>query len=260
MVGGMSLTIGSLFSGVGGLERGLELGLGGAVTRWQVEYEEHARLILAQHWPEAERHEDVRHVGAANLVPVDLICGGFPCQPFSTAGKQAGADDERHLWPHFARVVDELEPRWVVGENVPGLLAVDRGRTFGRILADLAGLGFHAEWHVFSAASTGARHLRNRLFLVAAHPDRLWQLQPQGRQPEQRGRPVHRAWHEAEPELVGMVHGLSDSVDRLTRLGNAVVPQQAAVIGRAIRDAEAHWQRWGVMPERIIRPEHWSQP
>src|SRR5688500_13405878 len=114
------MTIGSLFSGIGGLELGLErAGLGHVV--WQVEKDAYCRAVLARHWPEAERFEDVCEFHPAG--PVDLLCGGFPCQPWSVAGKQRGAADERHLWPEFARIIAESEPCIVVGENVPGLRA-----------------------------------------------------------------------------------------------------------------------------------------
>jgi hypothetical protein len=133
----VSLRIGSLFSGVGGLELGLErAGLGHVV--WQVEKDAHCRAVLARHWPDVERHEDVREFRAA-AGSVDLICGGFPCQPWSVAGKRRGADDERHLWPEFARIIEEARPAWVVGENVPGL----RTRGLRGVLADLARLGLY---------------------------------------------------------------------------------------------------------------------
>jgi DNA (cytosine-5)-methyltransferase 1 len=161
-----ALTIGSLFSGIGGLELGLEwAGLG--PTLWQVERDPSARHWLAEHWPDAIRHDDVCAVGAHNLTPVDLICGGFPCQPHSVAGKRQGSNDERDLWGEFGRVVRELRPSYVVGENVPGLLTSDGGRFFNRVLSDLAALGFDVEWDVLSAADVGAPHLRERLFIVA---------------------------------------------------------------------------------------------
>jgi hypothetical protein len=161
------LTIGSLFSGIGGLELGLEwAGLGPAL--WQVEWEAANRHWLAQHWPDAVRHNDVCAVGAHNLEPVDVICGGFPCQPHSTAGLRKGSSDERDLWGEFGRVIRELRPRYVVGENVPGLLTSDGGRFFNRVLSDLAEAGFDVEWDVLSAADVGAPHLRERLFIIAS--------------------------------------------------------------------------------------------
>src|SRR4029450_13011646 len=105
--------------------------------------------------------------GPAYLEPVDVICGGFPCQPHSLAGRRAGANDERDLWPHFARLIRELEPRWVVAENVPGLLSSDAGRFFGTVLGDLAACGYDAEWDCLPASAFGAPHRRDRVWIVA---------------------------------------------------------------------------------------------
>lgn len=163
------MKIGSLFSGIGGLELGLERAGLGRVA-WQVEIDPFCRRVLAKHWPHAERFEDVRRVGKANLAPVDLICGGFPCQDVSVAGKGAGLEGERSgLWSEYLRIVAELGPSLVVIENVPGL----RTRGLRRVLADLSGLGFDAEWSCLAAADVGAPHLRKRLFIVASHPDRI---------------------------------------------------------------------------------------
>lgn len=160
------MRIGSLFSGIGGLEMGLErAGLGRVV--WQVEKDAYCRAVLAKHWPSAERFEDVRDFHPAGTV--DVLCGGFPCQPWSVAGKQQGEADERHLWPEFARIIEEATPPLVVGENVPGL----RARGLRIVLADLARLGFDAEWAMLAAGEVGAPHIRRRLFVVAAHPDRI---------------------------------------------------------------------------------------
>lgn len=155
--------IGSLFSGVGGLELGLEwAGLGPVV--WQVERDPWCRGVLAMHWPEAERHADVRHVGAHNLDEVEVICGGFPCQDVSVAGKGAGLDGARSgLWSEFARIVGELRPRAVVVENVRALVA----RGLDRVAADLDRIGYRVEARIIAAADVGAPHRRERLFIVA---------------------------------------------------------------------------------------------
>lgn len=159
------LTIGSLFSGIGGLELGLEwAGLGPVL--WQVEIDPNARAVLAHHWPEVTRHEDVRTVGAATLAPVDLICGGFPCQDVSSAGKRAGLDGARSgLWFEFRRVVSELLPRWVVVENVAG----GADRWLDAVCAGLAELGYSCLSVPLAAADVGAPHLRSRVFIVAAY-------------------------------------------------------------------------------------------
>lgn len=160
-------TIGSLFAGIGGMELGLErAGLGPVL--WQVEIDSFCRSVLERHWPHATRYSDVREVGD-ELAPVDVVCGGFPCQPVSVAGRRLAQADERWLWPEFARVVSIIKPRAVIFENVPGL------RTAGLrdVLADFAALGFDAEWCCFGASWLGAPHERKRIYCVATHPDRI---------------------------------------------------------------------------------------
>jgi DNA (cytosine-5)-methyltransferase 1 len=137
------LTFGSLFAGIGGFDLGLERA--GLVCQWQVEIDPFCRKVLEKHWPQVKRYDDVRTVGAGTLEAVDLVCGGFPCQPHSLAGRRQGSADERDLWPEFARVIRELGPRWVLAENVPGLLSIDAGRVFGNILQDLAACGYDTE-------------------------------------------------------------------------------------------------------------------
>ena len=155
------LTIGSVFSGIGGLERGLErAGLG--PTRWQVEQDPFCRSVLARHWPDAERFVDVE---AENpLSPVDIICGGFPCQDISDAGTKAGITGKRSgLWFAFARVIGAVRPRFVVVENVAAL----RSRGLDVVLRDLAACGYDATWDCIPAEALGAPHRRDRLYLVA---------------------------------------------------------------------------------------------
>lgn len=157
------MRIGSLFSGIGGFELGLEWsGLGH--TLWQVERDEYCRSILAEHWPSVERFEDVCSVGKTTLAPVDIICGGFPCQDVSSAGKGAGLAGERSgLWFEFARIVGELRPRWVIVENVTS----GANRWVDTVCASLAELGYATLPFPLSAADVGAPHLRRRIFIVA---------------------------------------------------------------------------------------------
>ena len=156
------MTFGSLFAGIGGLDLGFEWA--GFTPVWQVELNPFCRAVLAKHWPDVQRFDDVRTVGAHNLEPVDVIVGGFPCQDVSDAGLRAGIDGERSgLWREFARVVRELRPRIVVVENVSGLLV----RGMGRVLGDLADLGYDAEWVRVRASDVGAPHRRGRIFIVA---------------------------------------------------------------------------------------------
>ena len=164
------MNVGSLFAGIGGFDLGLERA--GMRVSWQVELDPYCRAVLARHFPQAVRFEDVREVGAGTLEPVDLICGGFPCQDLSPAGRGAGLDGARSgLWGEFARIVRELRPRYVVVENVPALLT-GKGKRWdrapvGRVLGDLAEAGYDAEWACLSAREFGAPHLRKRVWLVA---------------------------------------------------------------------------------------------
>jgi DNA (cytosine-5)-methyltransferase 1 len=133
-------------------------------TAWFAEVDPYASAVLRKHWPEVPNHGDVRNIGRGTVCPVDVLCGGFPCQDISNAGKRAGIDGERSgLWGEFARIIGELRPRFVIVENVAALL----GRGIERVLGDLAALGFDAEWHCIPASAVGAPHRRDRVWIVA---------------------------------------------------------------------------------------------
>ena len=161
----MTLTVGSLFTGIGGFDLGLSRV--GFKIAWQVEIDDYCSRVLERHWPGVKRYGDIKEIDAADLEPVDLICGGFPCQPASQAGKQLGVEDERWLWPEFYRILRAARPRWVLVENVPGLRAVNSGRAFGEVVGDLASLGYSVVWDCISAAHLGAPHIRDRVWIVA---------------------------------------------------------------------------------------------
>lgn len=161
----MTLTFGSLFSGIGGIDLGLERT--GMQCAWQVEIDGYATQVLQKHWPHVARFRDIRDCGACNLPPVDLVAGGFPCQPHSYAGKRQASADERNLWPEFARIIREIRPRWVLAENVVGLLSSEDGQFFGGVLRDLAQSGYDAQWFCLRASDVGAPHQRERVFIVA---------------------------------------------------------------------------------------------
>lgn len=162
------MRIGSLFSGIGGLELGLEAALD-AHTIWQVERDEYARQVLERHWPSTARDvHDIREAGAHNLAHVDIIAGGFPCQGLSVAGQGKGLEDERSgLWFEMLRVIRELRPPVVILENVPAI----RTRGLDVVLGGLASLGYDAEWGVFGAADVGAPHRRQRWYCIAYLPN-----------------------------------------------------------------------------------------
>src|SRR5574343_193510 len=162
------LTVGDLFSGIGGFSLGLERA--GMRTRWFSEIDPYASAVLRKHWADVPNHGDIRNVRRGAVEPVDVLCGGFPCQDISNAGKRAGIDGERSgLWAEYARVIGELRPRYVIVENVSALL----GRGLGRVLGDLAALGFDAEWHCIPASAVGAPHRRERICIVAESRQQL---------------------------------------------------------------------------------------
>jgi DNA (cytosine-5)-methyltransferase 1 len=239
----------SLFSGIGGLELGLERA--GMTVVGQVEIDEFCRRVLAKHWPEVPRHDDVRTcvewwLGDSRPT-VDLVCGGFPCQPFSISGAQLGMGDERWGWPWFADVVRRVRPCYVLVENVTALLA--DSDAFGRMLSDLAELGFDADWSVLSACAVGAPHTRERLFLVAYaagefRPTRMAKKQRGNGSPSVRpgGNGEHawsrpRVWMEAARPAHRVADGPTHRM--VAAGGNAVVPQVAEHVGRLILAADA---------------------
>jgi DNA (cytosine-5)-methyltransferase 1 len=153
-----------LFSGIGGFSLGLERA--GMRTVAFCERDEYCRAVLRKHWPDVPCFDDVHTIdadGLARLGRIDLVCGGFPCQPFSVAGKQTGKEDNRYLWPEMRRVVALADPDWFLGENVTGLIAL----ALDDVLADLEALGFSAWTLVIPACAVDARHRRDRTWIIA---------------------------------------------------------------------------------------------
>lgn len=258
------LTIGSLFSGIGGLELGLErAGLGPVL--WQVEINPYARAVLAAHWPKARRFHDIQEIDSTTLAPVDLVCGGFPCQDISSAGKRAGLRGTRSgLWAQFRRIVGELRPQWVVVENV----ASGAAAWVDAVAGELERLRYAVLPVPLAAADVGAPHERRRVFLVAYADGQGKPAQPKHAQvaaapaatthaqrdrirhePRRRSRQngagariaadtCSAAWREPMPNMVRVADGLPARLDgaraRIHALGNAVVPQCAEVVGHII--------------------------
>lgn len=233
-----TLTFGSLFAGIGGFDLGFERA--GMVCKWQVEIDDYATRVLEKHWPDVHRERDIRECGAHNLEPVDVICGGFPCQDISYAGQGAGLDGERSgLFFEAIRLVRELRPRVVVLENVAALLS----RGLDRVLGELATIGYDAEWHCIQAASVGAPHHRDRVFIIANANSSLMRA-PRPADIKARAADLYfngtskprqmESWWTVEPEPCSVVYGIPGVVDRLRGLGNAVVPAVAEYIGRQI--------------------------
>jgi DNA (cytosine-5)-methyltransferase 1 len=224
----------SLFSGIGGLDLGLQRA--GMTITGQVEIDPWCRKILAKHWPEVPRHDDVRTCAGwwGDRRAPDVVCGGFPCQDLSHAGRRAGLEGEHSgLWAYFAEVIRALRPRYVIVENSTGLLV----RGMGRVVGDLAASGYDAEWDCLPAAAFGAAHLRARVWILAYARGQRDQADNtlQAGWPQSQLRP---RW-QPEPAVDRVAHGIPHRMDRLRGLGNAVVPQVAEHIGRIIMNMGA---------------------
>ena len=268
-----TLTFGSLFTGIGGMDLGLERA--GIQCRWQCESDPYCRRVLLKHWPHVPKFSSVQAVGKTSET-VDIVGGGFPCQDVSQVKQNAkGLNGDRSgLWYEFARCISVLQPRYVVIENVPAL----QYRGLDTILRELADLGYDAEWDNIPAYPFGAPQLRYRLFILAyANGNRLEKpgdIDSETRHVIQcggddtgldqmrllRGLPLHdsrdsrvrmrmspgrgmvceslrkgTAW-EAESPVCRVAHGIPHRMDRLQGLGNAIVPQVAEFIGRRIME------------------------
>jgi DNA (cytosine-5)-methyltransferase 1 len=229
------MKVGSLFSGIGGLDLGLERA--GMTIAWHSEIDPYACKVLAKHWPGVPNHGDIKNIDWRTVEPVGVICGGYPCQPFSTAGKRRGTDDPRHLWPWVRDAISALRPRYAILENVRGHLTMG-GLT---VIGELAEIGYDAEWRVVSAAGLGAAHRRQRLFIVAYPTGTrlqrcIWSIHEE----RHSGRSALCPRWESEPDVGRVANGVPSRVDRLRGLGNAVVPQVAEYIGRLVMAHAQH--------------------
>ncbi len=300
-----ALRVLDLFSGIGAYALGLERA-GMSIAAF-CEIEEYPRRVLRRHWPDVPIYDDVRTLNAAALqrdgIAADVVCGGWPCQDLSPAGTGAGLDGARSgLWTEVARILGGVRPRWAVLENSSNLLGINGGSDFGRVLGDLAALGYDVEWHCLSAAAFDAPHIRDRLWIVAhrrgASADTARHAEPeqptaprakrqragargepaiaggfaadadegglygrpravgqtQGRRQSAHGGPAphphgHAAFGaaiarrerhtwEPEPDVVRVVHGAPNRVERIRALGNLNPPIIPELIGRAILEAE----------------------
>jgi len=287
-----------LFSGIGGFSLGLERA--GMTTVAFCEIDPYCRAVLRKHWPKVPQYDDVRTLTADTLrrdgIAVDVICGGFPCQDVSFAGKRAGLEGARSgLWTEYARLIGELRPGFVIVENVPGLLSLG----MGAVLGDLSALGYDATWDCVPASAVGAPHRRDRVWVIAyanrwrahAEPEygrdgesssdtcrhgsqsdvadtsskrrrearqhreqpteraarygdplantdgtrlEVGQRRVEGQERARQPATISGGWWLVEPDVGRVASGISNRVDRLRALGNAVVPQIPEIIGRAI--------------------------
>jgi len=270
---GEGMKVLDLFSGIGGFSLGLEAA--GMETVAFCEIEDYPVTILNKHWPDVPVYRDVRKLTGEQIEQevgrVNVICGGFPCQPFSVAGQQKGKEDDRHLWPEMFRLIQEIRPRWVIGENVAGFIRM----ALDDVLHDLEGEGYTTQSFVIPACAVGGIHRRDRVWIVAhsechgrdetQKPGSTAKSEKESRVQQSKGchststgvsrddasdssrddsgrecrtqsfRPIEL------PTQSAVRHrddGLPDNVARLKALGNAVVPQIPELIGRAIMEVE----------------------
>ena len=233
----------SLFTGIGGFDLAAEWC--GWENSFQCEINDFCQLVLAKNFPHADRHTDIKGFDARRYRgTVDVLSGGFPCQPFSLAGQRKGNSDDRALWPQMLRVIDEVRPRWIVGENVAGLASLG----LDGVLFDLEASGYACETVLLPAAGVGAPHRRDRLWIIA-HADSLLPHRSRG---ERNGRPEPAnggglaQFRLTEPPLCvrhdGLPAGLvrvSTRAKQLKAYGNSIVPQVAFEIFQAIKQVEA---------------------
>ncbi len=237
-----------LFSGIGGFTLGLERA--GMETIAFCEIDIFCRQVLKKNWPDVPVYNDIRELTKDDIPgPVDIICGGFPCQDVSVSGKRQGLSSGTRsgLWSEQIRLVREVRPAAAIIENVPGLLTCNKGGAFARLLCDLAEIGFDAQWFCISAAAIGACHYRERLWLVAypsgselenmdiAESLRAYQ---KGSCSLQFAGAIDAAIPaDAYIEMRGDYDDVSGEMERIKQYGNAVVPQIPEIIGRAIIQA-----------------------
>jgi DNA (cytosine-5)-methyltransferase 1 len=274
-----------LFSGIGGFA--LAAGWAGFETVGFCDNEPYAQAVLKKHWPNVQMHGDIKTLDGTAYRGVTLLTGGFPCQPFSCAGKQRGKDDDRYLWPQMLRVIQEARPAWIVGENVTGII----GLALDQVCSDLEACGYEVEPIIIPACGVDAPHRRNRVWVVAGGgmwptprtpsggPDNsAKRLRPSGHRgttnllgavladnykvpikstetsrnyekdwpksndefvdrcgSTHRGQGLQANWA-TEPSVGRVANGVSNRVDRIKGLGNAIVPQVAYQIIKGIRE------------------------
>lgn len=289
---------GSLFSGIGGFDLAAEWM--GWENVFHCEINKYCQKVLKQNFPESILYENIKETDFTKWNgAIDIISGGFPCQPYSLAGKRKGTEDDRHLWPEMLRVIREVQPRWVIGENVPGLINWNGGMVFKQMQTDLETAGYEIfPPVVLPACSVGADHRRYRVWIIAYAPgnghqsgqsgndrpqetesksegnkrERIWndtrgngkpwnatdtdsqrlsffrepgglpQKEGQARTGAERSDGMGTGWRwisgNVEPAICRRGHGISNRVDRIKALGNAIVPQVVYQIFKAIKQYE----------------------
>ena len=251
----MEEEVGSLFSGIGGIEIGFENQ--GFKTKWFCECEPYARAVLRKRFPTAKIYEDITKIDFKTVHRVKILTGGFPCQDISIAGKGEGIKGKRSgLWKYYLKAISEIRPRIALIENVARLTK----KGLSTVLCDLAKIGYDAEWHCVPACSVGAPHKRERIFIIAYTNEKRWNdgnnndTKHEVYQNEEWNFPKNiksggewerwiiqnfkvTDWTLPESYFHRVDDGLSEELDRIKCLGNAVVPQVAEVFAKAIKEA-----------------------
>lgn len=249
-----------LFSGIGGFALACSKIWGGShqIVAF-CERDKMCQQILKKHWPDADIIDDIRELKGDQYGSIDLVTGGFPCQPFSSVGKQQGKADDRYLWPEMLRVIEEARPRWIIGENVIGIIPL----ALDQVLFDLEANGYDAWPIVIPACAVGARHIRRRVWILAHSnaqgiPQHVGECGKavKGLQKEDiwgqdyikdiilSGNVAPNQWTQkgskdgARPLLIRKPDGISPELDRIAALGNAIVPQVAMVIMEGIKQID----------------------
>ncbi|QDP49574.1 MAG: putative cytosine-specific methyltransferase [Prokaryotic dsDNA virus sp.] len=256
-----------LFSGIGGFSYGFEMANLGETIVF-VEKDEFCQKVLRKHWKNVPIINDIRKVNGKDFGSATIISGGFPCQPFSVAGKRKGKDDDRYLWDETIRVVAECKPKWFIGENVDGIVNISEGTILRQIQDDLEKEGFQVQCLVIPASGIGAWHQRKRVWIIGHNVSNTKILRPR-RRSSQKCRIKKRkfqqtkqkrdsfwseakrcssqddtaSWWQTQSELCGVPDGVSyelhsNRTDRIKALGNSIVPQIAQLVGESILKAE----------------------
>lgn len=252
---------GSLFSGIGGFDLAAEWV--GWENVFHCEWNEFGQKVLKYYWPNAESFTDITKTNFSKYEnKIDILTGGFPCQPFSSAGKRRGKEDERHLWPEMLRAIREIRPRWIVGENVFGLINWSAGLVFHEVQTDLEASGYEVQPYVLPAAAVNAPHRRDRIWFVAHTLCKGYSRPTSTRIEEDERRKIYNEnrkhtgknqgnnWSDwpTEPYVLYGNNGVSIGLDNKTfpkirresikAAGNAIVPQVALQIFKAINAYE----------------------
>ncbi len=238
-----------LFAGIGGF--GLAGEWAGIESAVQVEWNPFCQKVLAKNFPNAQRYGDItKFDGTPFRGAIDIISGGFPCQPYSTAGKRLGKEDERHLWPEMLRVIREVAPRWVVGENVRGIVSWNGGVVFDEVQSDMEAAGYEVQAFILPACAVDAPHRRDRVWFVAnsiqgraqkslSEPRKAVGLQSKPPNQFSRCTAFNGVLKKPNTGATRNGDGVPNWVDRIGALGNAIVPQIAFQIFKAIIECEA---------------------